>query len=398
MVFGGLIERGRAEPDLFLLVRPWLLIALVFVARTVPLPGRAWLYAGALGLAAVAEALLLWKLGGGIDWRAGLVGLALGSGFAILCDMLVQAGRRLGGLPGAVAGALLAAGPAFALGPLDRLIEPRQPAAASDIRPPVALMTALPIIWGGGDIGAVLRGESESSAAYRWLDRFHSVTPIDSLSEASLAPHRLLLLAQPRALAPAELVALDAWARAGGRALILTDPLLVWETGLPLGDPRAPPPTGLLGPLLTHWGLTLDARPDAALVVEAMPDGSQLATAAPGRLGAGDRRCRVEADGLIARCRIGSGEATVVADADLLDDRLWAGEGEGARIADNMLLITRWLDGLGGVARGPVLAPIRWIAPGARLGPALGWGFAPIGLCLILGLMIRSRARVSRQI
>ena len=40
---------------------------------------------------------------------------------------------------------------------------------------------------------------------------------------------------------------------------ILTDPVLVWPSELALSDIRRPPPVGLLGPLLTHWGLRLEA-------------------------------------------------------------------------------------------------------------------------------------------
>lgn len=396
LLFGDLSLRGRADLAPFLTARPWLLIALVFAVRSRAPLIRYLLYLAALMVAVLGEFVLLERLGGGIDWLAGLRGLAAGLVFALVCDVLVQLGRRIGGWPGALLAALVAAAHPVALGPgwIDRIVYPRPAEPPNEFRPALALMTSLPIIWGGGDIEAVLGGGAGSSEAYRWLDRRFAMTPIDSLDDNILGAHRLLLLVQPRALAPAELVAFDAWVREGGRALILTDPMLVWESDYALGDPRAPPPIGLLGPLLTHWGLALSDEGAPPLVVESMPGGAQLAMAVPGRLTTDGTSCALRDDGLIARCRIGSGDALIVADADLLDDRLWAGDGSG-RIADNMVLVTGWLDSLGGIERGPIAQPIRWIAPGARLGPAFAWACLPIGLCLILAALIRRRAQVS---
>lgn len=82
--------------------------------------------------------------------------------------------------------------------------------------------------------------------------------PLDRIDITSLRGISALVIAQPRLLQPAELVALDDWLRRGGRAVIFADPLLLWPSALPLGDPRRPPLTSLLDPLMAHWGLRLE--------------------------------------------------------------------------------------------------------------------------------------------
>jgi len=61
------------------------------------------------------------------------------------------------------------------------------------------------------------------------LQRFK---PIDDLQKLKAERVRAVLLAQPRALRPAELAAFDSWIRDGGRALVLADPAL--QSGEPL--------------------------------------------------------------------------------------------------------------------------------------------------------------------
>src|SRR3546814_13501306 len=79
---------------------------------------------------------------------------------------------------------------------------------------------------------------------------------LDVLSEDALAGADLLILAQPRALTPVELLVADERVRAGGRALLFADPALHWAGELPPHMPRAPR-TYLIRPLLPHWGLQL---------------------------------------------------------------------------------------------------------------------------------------------
>ena len=139
--------------------------------------------------------------------------------------------------------------------------------------------------------------------------------PISVTDPAELAKGRLLLMAQPQAQPPEDLVALDAWVRGGGRLLLLADPMLEWPSKRPLGDRlRAPVMFADTG-LLAHWGLRLDA-PDERGPKEAAIDGYRVTTVSPGQLfGA----CAIGADRIVARCSVGRGKATIIADADLLN-------------------------------------------------------------------------------
>lgn len=129
-----------------------------------------------------------------------------------------------------------------------------------------------------------------------------------------------LVIAQPRPLEPAENVALDAWVRGGGHVLLFADPLLTFESRFPLGDPRRPADTVLLGPILTHWGLALHEAADARETTREI-GGAPFPVQSPGALAVlpGASGCRIEQAGLIAKCRIGKGFVLIVADAALLD-------------------------------------------------------------------------------
>ncbi|MFL6845237.1 MAG: hypothetical protein ACJ8ER_10185 [Allosphingosinicella sp.] len=201
-------------------------------------------------------------------------------------------------------------------------------------------MTGLPLVW--GEKGP-FDPASRPAAAYAELGKDFAFRPVDVLDPASLSRGRLLLLAQPQRLAPAELAALDAWIRSGGRALILTDPMLNWPSELPLGDIRRPPPVGLLGPLLAHWHLAMDAplEPEA---IEARWNGKRIAMDSPGRLRSTSGDCAVDPGGWTASCRLGRGRVRVVADADLLRDSLWKENGEA---------VGAWMDELAGISLPP---------------------------------------------
>jgi hypothetical protein len=177
-------------------------------------------------------------------------------------------------------------------------------------KPRLALLSGLPIVL-GEDFGL----KDNGSPALTALSAQFEVVPISTTSAKDLSKERLLLLAQPPAQAPENLVVLDGWVRAGGRVLLLADPLLEWPSKRPLGDPLRPPPmftdTGLLG----HWGLRLDA-PDQRGPVTRSLAGKRVVTVSPGALYG---NCGISADRLVADCRIGKGRAVVVADADLLN-------------------------------------------------------------------------------
>ena len=204
----------------------------------------------------------------------------------------------------------------------------------------LALTTSLPLQWSEGGIEADLAEDAEPHPVFVRLSSEYKVQPIDDLRRLKAEGVRMLLLAQPRALRPAELVALDSWIRGGGRALVLADPALQWGSLYPLGDKRRPLFTSMLSPLLTHWGLelVLPMNEDSAFAIRKLGN-ANIRTKTPGEWlphenandsAAAVAACRISAQGFLADCRIGKGRAVLVADADFLDTPYW--EGRGVRV------------------------------------------------------------------
>lgn len=219
-------------------------------------------------------------------------------------------------------------------------------------------MSGLPLVW--GEKGPFELG-SRPAAAYVELGRDFDFQPVDVLDPATLARGRLLFLAQPQRLAPAELAALDRWIRSGGRALILTDPMLAWPSELPPGDIRRPPPVGLLAPLLGHWRLELEPPAEAG-EVEVRWKGRRVLLDSPGRLRSAGPDCVVE-EAWTALCRLGRGTVRLVADADLMRDSLWT-----SSAADNPAVVGDWLDVLAGSSRTrPGRTERTWAGPAIAL-------------------------------
>jgi hypothetical protein len=364
---------ARAESLFFILWRPWILILAALIAGHWPWPRRLLLYAATLALAGAGETILLLRLGATDPWPELLRGLAVGAAAAVVADAAVQALRRWRPRLGSLAALLLLGGLLFLASgtrPYESLIVgPTAPREAAAPKPRLVLMTALPIVW--GPAGA-FDPNSTPAEAYRALEREFQMTPIDAIDAATLRGHRLMLLAQPRLLAPEELVALDEWVRAGGRILILTDPALSAAREFALADVHRPPDAGLLGPLLAHWGLELlPGNPQQDLFYFPGPHGPQrLLVDRPGRFAASGNSCRIAGPALVARCRIGRGEALLVADADLMIDAVWApagpprGHERHLRAADNMLIVADWLDALAGIERERSDRPVAWMQPG----------------------------------
>jgi hypothetical protein len=197
------------------------------------------------------------------------------------------------------------------------------PAASADERPELGIMGTIPIYWGeSGGFGDVLSGGGDAHWARAQLEADYQLEPLDTLDAASLAKLDFLLLAQPRALSPAENVALDDWVRAGGKVILFADPLLTGESRFAVGDRRRPQDVILLSPILTRWGLSLsfDEEQDAGYRSVPAP-GEAIPVNLPGRLavGEGEGDCRLIAEDVLASCRIGEGTAVVLADAALLD-------------------------------------------------------------------------------
>ena len=253
-----------------------------------------------------------------------------------------------------------------------------------EARPPVMLMTGLPLVW--GEKGP-FDPSSRPAAAYVELSESFGFEPVDVLDPASLERGKLLFLAQPQRLAPAELTALDAWIRRGGRALILTDPMLNWPSELPLGDIRRPPPVGLLAPLLRHWRVAMDAPAEPGEVA-ARWNGRRLVLDSPGRFRSAGPDCVVGREGWTAWCRLGRGRVRLVADADLLHDSLWAPRGPDRPTADNPAVVGEWLDALAGTPRRrPRLAE-------AGPSPGFGWILAALVAAAIATALLLRRRRM----
>jgi hypothetical protein len=181
-------------------------------------------------------------------------------------------------------------------------------------KPTLLLLTSLPLIF-----NEQFSLEGGGSPALAALQSRYRVLPISVTDKKELAKGRLLLMAHPLAQPAEDLVALDNWVRAGGRVVLLADPLLEWPSARPIGDPLRPPPMFMDTGLLSHWGLRLDG-PDRRGPVMRQLGGFAVLTVSPGSLSGS---CAISADRLVAHCSVGKGHATVIADADFLDsDRL----------------------------------------------------------------------------
>ncbi|MBA4747628.1 MAG: hypothetical protein H2056_02830 [Sphingopyxis sp.] len=202
-------------------------------------------------------------------------------------------------------------------------------------RPAKTLMlTSLPLqSWAAG--AAAIAGPQDGTALAVLRQRIApSLVLTDGLATGSLCPNDRLLLAHPSALSPETLVEVDRFVRAGGRAVILADGLSSWPPPHRLGDPRNPPVTSLLTPLLDHWRIRLDApvpggaNSDKVTIAHL---GHRLTLHSPGNFARLPRNCRgagqlPDGSPTIATCRIGLGTAVLLADADMMFDPLWRPE------------------------------------------------------------------------
>lgn len=220
---------------------------------------------------------------------------------------------------------------------------------AEAAKPVLGLMTTLPLQWSEGGIEAELVADAKPHPAYARLQERYDVRPLDSFDDLDQRSLSLMLLAQPRALAAAELVKLDIWVRAGGRLLILADPALQWGSLYPLGDKRRPLFTSLLSPLFSHWGLELVLpMSDQQAIAMREVDGLSIRTQTPGewlpKPGKATANCQIAAHRLLADCRVGKGRALLLADADLLDSVYWEGQGVRAVTGDDEFANLQWID------------------------------------------------------
>ena len=320
-------ETGRIDPLDWLVWSGVALLAMLLLRR-VPI-GPVAVY-GYWALVTVPVGLLCMLAGPTVPW-AGIAVLGLGLALAAIIAAVAQ--RRAGWLKWAalIGGVLLLIG--IRVG-AERL------AAANLVRtgrPVVGMMSALPLYGeamgqertrtrasGGKD---PFRSVGLRSPLWQVVERGFDLRPLDAVEQQSLQGLDRLLLAHPRQLTPAELVAVDQWVRLGGHVVILADPLLHWPDERSLADPRRAPLTSLLDPLLRHWGLVLEAaKPEAGRGPERhiLENGALLQMMGASRFALANKSdCVLTEQGLFARCRIGRGEAVLVADADWLNDALW---------------------------------------------------------------------------
>lgn len=188
----------------------------------------------------------------------------------------------------------------------------------------IALMGTIPIYWGEvAGFDELMSGDAEPHWARAVLERRGALAPLDYLSQEALAPHRRLLLAQPRGFSGEENVALDGWVRGGGRLLLFADPWMTGESRFHIGDRRRPQDVALLSPILARWGLELISQNHelGGGLHHVEREGQLLPIDSWGefRLLADRDNCELELAGLLAHCRIGAGEVLIMADAAILD-------------------------------------------------------------------------------
>lgn len=255
--------------------------------------------------------------------------------------------------------------------------------AGADVR----VMSALPLFAQQDGKGGVLRGIGQRAPLLEALQMRWRAGPVDLLDPKSLRGVAHLLLIQPRLLAPAELVALDDWVKAGGTVTILADPLLRWPDERPLGDPRRPPLTSLLDPLMTHWGLMLEAARAGPVERRVLSGGAIIQLAGASHFTRSKSLpCLLAEEGLIAYCRVGRGRAVLVADADWIDDRLWTQSPERpldrrAWTGDAVPLLSQLIAG----EQGPFRPGGAWLISQSALISALR---RALGLIVLLGLAL----------
>jgi len=194
-------------------------------------------------------------------------------------------------------------------------------AADAGEKPDLLLFTSLPIYWPEGGVGDLLSSGAEKHWARTALETRYALRPVDALT-ALPTQSGTLVMAQPRALSPAENVALDDFVRGGGRVLLIADPMLDVHSSYGLGDKRRPAAIAMLSPILARWGLKLVVDEREGYVANwnsrafRVEEGGLFALTGGGH----ESRCDISGKGLFARCHVGKGEVMLLADATFLAD------------------------------------------------------------------------------
>lgn len=207
----------------------------------------------------------------------------------------------------------------------------------------LGLNSSLPLYW---PLGAEFTDLLSDQAPVPWqraiLEQEYDLKLLDTLSSFEdgatgaesdpLKGLERLAVIQPRGVTPSDNVALDDWVRAGGRLLLVLDPLLTGEYDVPLGNPQRPVDSALIPPVVARWGLEVSVT-----LFESFEDGffevplgtANLPVGHPGTIGIADpdaADCTILARGVAARCSVGAGQVMVLADAAVFETREFAGE------------------------------------------------------------------------
>ncbi|WP_311268493.1 ABC transporter [Sphingobium sp. WCS2017Hpa-17] len=259
---------------------------------------------------------------------------------------------------------------------------PAQPIRPVPDRPTLAVISGLPLFWdeAGRD------GPRDAPIVTILRARF-IVTPLDDPLQLKASGARRVLLAQPRALTPVQLVAIDQWVRDGGTALVLADPLLRWPSDLPLGDRRRAPAASLLQPLLGHWGFRPFAVKDEEIRYRT-PDGYLVTLSGVQAYQSGaDGRWVGPGDWIVQRKPMGKGAVLLLGDADPIDDRLWLADPAYPLhprywVADTPARVVHWL---GGAA---ITGDRRWMGESHDVIRGLRWALLAGTIWAMLGAMV----------
>lgn len=201
--------------------------------------------------------------------------------------------------------------------------------SAKDDRPVLLVMSSIPLQWGEATMTDIASGQAQPDPLFEALTERNRPVLVDDFQKLGKPGAAPLLMIQPRALAPRELVVLDNWVRDGGSVIFFADPALDWPSDLPLGDPARPLFTSLLRPLFQHWGLELALPVSNEGEAEKVRIGSyRLIAKARGIWLVSNKakpsaRCTIREDKFVAYCSVGKGRALLIADADVVHQDNW---------------------------------------------------------------------------
>jgi hypothetical protein len=219
----------------------------------------------------------------------------------------------------------------------------KTPDSQGEPPPAIGLMTSLPLTYPlGADFAAFAQGEVERTWQGKALSQCYTAMPLDTLAPIGgldpgapatnpLSGLAYVAVIQPRGLSPRDNVALDDWVRAGGKLLLVLDPMLTGEYDLPLGDPRRPGAVAFIPPVVERWGMTVIYDENQMFAPRQISvAGLEMQVLLAGDIAVSGGDCVIERQSPIKKCAIGKGSVTLVADAAIFEDQDLAGSGAEA--------------------------------------------------------------------